>query len=143
MTAPLERQRTTDSSALAAERMTKTFGRDEIVFAEGSEGSHMYLIVAGSVNIIKLDEDERTVLTTLGPGEMFGEMALLDTGIRTATAVAAADDTRVMAIDQGRFVYLVSQQPAFALSVMRVLSRRIIALSAQLVGHSGETHGQQ
>lgn len=124
-------------SASSVEKMTKTFQRDEIVFEEGHDGSHMFLVIAGSVRITKATDHGPALLTTLGPGDMFGEMAVVDSGVRTATAVAADDETRLMAIDQGRFVYLVSQQPAFALSVMRVLSRRIGALSAQLQQERG------
>lgn len=127
-------------SATSAEKMTRTFHRDEVVFEEGSEGHHMYLVIAGAVKIMKATDGGQALLTTLGTGDMFGEMALLDSGIRTATAVAAEDETRLMAIDQGRFVYLVSQQPAFALSVMRVLSRRLVTTNAQVQYQLGEQH---
>lgn len=127
-------------SMISAEQMTKIFQPGEVVFEDGSKGSHMYLVIAGTVNIVKSTEQGQTLLTTLSTGDMFGEMAVVDSGIRTATAVAAEHGAQLMAIDQGRFVYLVSQQPAFALSVMRVLSRRIGALSAQLKSQTQETH---
>lgn len=104
----------------------------DMVFVEGSEGRHMYLIVSGQVEINVSASGGKSVLTTLGPGEMFGEMALVDSGVRTANAMAVTDDTSVMAIDQAYFVYLVSQQPAFALSIMRVMSQRIAKLSDQV-----------
>ncbi len=130
-------------SAASAEKMTRTFHRDEVVFEEGSEGHHMYLVIAGAVKIMKTTERGEALLTTLGTGDMFGEMALLDSGIRTATAVAAENETQLMAIDQGRFVYLVSQQPAFALSVMRVLARRLVTANAQVQHQLGERHEHQ
>lgn len=115
-----------------AEKFTSTFSANEVVFAEGSEGNQMYLIISGGVSIIKNTESGPRTLATLGEGEIFGEMALLDTGVRAAGAIAAKDNTQLMAIDQARFVYLVSQQPAFALSVMRVMAKRIADLGVKL-----------
>lgn len=115
-----------------AEKFTRRFARDDVIFAEGSAGNHMYLIVAGQVGIVKATDSGPRLLATLGEGEIFGEMALVDSGQRAAGAVAVSDDTELMAIDQARFVYLVSQQPAFALSVMRVMAQRIAALGVRL-----------
>jgi len=69
----------------------------------------------------------KTVIVTLGKGEFFGEMAVIDGSSRSATAIAAAPNTRVMRINHARFVYLVSQQPAFALMIMDALSKRLRA----------------
>jgi CRP-like cAMP-binding protein len=55
-----------------------------------------------------------------------------------ATALALVDDTRLVAIDQARFVYIVSQQPAFALSIMRVMAQRINALAPAATLAAGE-----
>ena len=81
----------------------------------------------------------KTVIVTLGKGEFFGEMAVIDGSSRSATAIAAAPDTRVMRINHARFVYLVSQQPAFALMVMDALSKTAAGLQCrQLQG--GRVH---
>ena len=71
---------------------------------------------------------------TLGKGEFFGEMAVIDGSARSATAIAAAADTKVMRINHARFVYLVSQQPAFALMVMDALSKRLRASNTRNFG---------
>jgi hypothetical protein len=52
-------------------------------------------------------------------------MSLVDLSPRTATAKAVEDDTRLVAIDQAKFLYMVGQQPAFALTIMHALCRRI------------------
>jgi len=57
-------------------------------------------------------------------------MAVIDGSARSATAVAAVSGTRVMRINHARFVYLVSQQPAFALMIMDALSKRLRASNA-------------
>ena len=72
----------------------------------------------------------KTIIIKLGKGECFGEMAGIDGAARSATAIASAPDTRVMRINHARFVYLVSQQPAFALMVMDALSKRLRASNA-------------
>ena len=61
----------------------------------------------------------------MGTGEFFGEMALVDGGIRDAAAFAEHSSTRLAEIDRARFIYLVSQQPAFALTVIRTLCQRL------------------
>ena len=71
-----------------------------------------------------------SLIVTLGKGEFFGEMAVIDGSARSATAIAAAPKTRVMRINHARFVYLVSQQPAFALMIMDALSKRLRASNA-------------
>jgi len=65
------------------------------------------------------------VLAEVGPGDFFGEMSLVDSSPRTATARAIEGGTRLVAIDQAKFLYLVGQQPAFALTIMHELCRRI------------------
>lgn len=112
-----------------AEKFIQGFPAGEVIFPEGSEGNEMFVVLSGSVNILKQINEEDQVVATLDAGEMFGEMALLDSGTRMATARAGEQGARVVAIDQARFVYLVSQQPAFALSVMRVMAKRLAGAS--------------
>lgn len=109
-----------------AERFIQPYQAGEQVFQEGDIGKEMFVVVSGSVEIYRqTPEGGRKVLATLSSGEMFGEMALVAEGRRFASARAAADDTRLVCIDQARFVYLVSQQPAFALSVIRMMAQRL------------------
>lgn len=80
----------------------------------------MFAIVEGIVEI----HIEGRVLDTLGEGEFFGEMALVDHGPRSASA-RAKTDCRIAAIDEKRFGFMVQQTPYFALEVIRVLVRRL------------------
>ena len=111
-----------------SDRFIQQFDSGATVFDQGSAGNHMYVVLAGCVEIRREQDGAPVTLATLGEGEIFGEMALVDSGIRMASAVAVAEGTRLVAIDQARFVYIVSQQPAFALSIMRVMAQRIQAL---------------
>ena len=90
----------------------------------------MFVVLDGTVDIAKIDGGNKTVIVSLGKGEFFGEMAVIDGSARSATAIASAPATRVMRINHARFVYLVSQQPAFALMVMDALSKRLRASNA-------------
>jgi len=106
-------------------RFVREYGRGDTVFEQGSRGASMYVILAGKVRIERLGSAGPEILSELGPGEFFGEMALVDSGTRMAAAVALSDETRLAEIDRARFIYLISQQPAFSLTVMRVLSQRL------------------
>ena len=115
---------------MAIEKCINEFGVGDVIFEEGSSGRELFVVLEGRVDIAKLNGASKTVIVTLGKGEFFGEMAVIDGSSRSATAIAAAPDTRVMRINHARFVYLVSQQPAFALMVMDALSKRLRASNA-------------
>jgi CRP/FNR family transcriptional regulator len=115
---------------MAIEKCINEFGVDDVIFEEGSTGRELFVVLDGEVEIAKVNGGTRTTIVTLGKGEFFGEMAVIDGSARSATAIAAAPNTRVMKINHARFVYLVSQQPAFALMVMDALSKRLRASNA-------------
>ncbi len=64
------------------------------------------------------------MLESVGPGGIFGEMALIDGGPRSAAALAA-EATEVAVIDKAAFHALVREEPAFALAIMRLLAERV------------------
>ena len=115
---------------MAIEKCIDQFEVDDVIFEEGSSGRELFVVLDGKVDIAKANGGGKTVIVTLGKGEFFGEMAVIDGSARSATAIAAAPRTRVMRINHARFVYLVSQQPAFALMVMDALSKRLRASNA-------------
>jgi CRP/FNR family transcriptional regulator len=112
---------------MAIEKCIHAFGVDDVIFEEGSTGRELFVVLDGEVEIAKVSGPTRTTIIRLGKGEFFGEMAVIDGSARSATAIAAAPNTKVMRINHARFVYLVSQQPAFALMVMDALSKRLRA----------------
>jgi CRP/FNR family transcriptional regulator, cyclic AMP receptor protein len=116
--------------AMTIEKCINAFGVDDVIFEEGSTGRELFVVLDGEVEIAKLDGARKTSIIKLGMGEFFGEMAVIDGSARSATAIASAPNTRVMRINHARFVYLVSQQPAFALMVMDALSKRLRASNA-------------
>ena len=112
---------------MAIEKCINEYDVGQVIFEEGSTGRELFVVLDGQVAIAKANGPDRTVIVTLGKGEFFGEMAVIDGSSRSASAIAAAPSTRVMRINHARFVYLVSQQPAFALMIMDALSRRLRA----------------
>ena len=117
-------------NTMAIEKCINEFDVDDVIFEEGSAGRELFVVLDGKIDIVKIVGDSKTVIVTLGKGEFFGEMAVIDGSARSASAIAAAPRTRAMRINHARFVYLVSQQPAFALMIMDALSKRLRASNA-------------
>src|ERR1043165_4314469 len=115
---------------MAIEKCINEYDVDDVIFEEGSTGRELYVVLDGKVDIAKMNDGVRPPIVPLGKGEFFGEMAVIDGSSRSATAIAAAPNTKVMRINHARFVYLVSQQPAFALMIMDALSKRLRASNA-------------
>lgn len=116
------------------QRFTRVLAAGEDVFRAGDRGGSMYVVLEGAVEVLEEAEGAtgERVIVRLGAGDTFGEIALVATGVRTRTVRAVQSPTRLMEIDRARFVYLVGQQPAFALTVMRGLCRRIEAMDNTL-----------
>lgn len=110
-------------------KFTKVYSRSEIIFEEGDPGSEMYIVHSGKVKIYRDSEGSEIEIDTLGPGEFFGEMALVDFAPRSASARAIEDDTALVALDKNKFLFLVSHHPVFALVVMHQLCQKIRTLS--------------
>lgn len=108
-----------------AEKFLRVYGAGEVVFEEGSTGRQMYVVSTGRVNVLQHADGRLVQIGSLGPGDIFGEMALVDDRPRSATVIAAVADTRILEVDQAIFVYLVGQQPAFALMVLKAISLRL------------------
>jgi CRP/FNR family cyclic AMP-dependent transcriptional regulator len=123
---------------MAIEKCINEYDVDDVIFEEGSTGRELYVVLDGKVDIAKMNDAVRIPIVTLGKGEFFGEMAVIDGSARSATAIAAAPNTKVMRINHARFVYLVSQQPAFALMIMDALSKRLRASNAAQFRAAGQ-----
>ena len=83
---------------MTIEKCINEFDVNDVIFEEGSTGRELFVVLDGKVEIAKMNGASKTVIVTLGKGEFFGEMAVID-GSRSATAIAAAPHTRVMRIN--------------------------------------------
>lgn len=90
------------------------------IFTEGTPGDVVYVIMDGEVEVLVRNK----LLDVLRPGDILGEMALIDAQSRSATAMAKTA-CRMAVIDEKRFLYMVQQTPLFSLHVMRVLVQRL------------------
>ncbi len=97
----------------------------QIVFLEGQSGDVMYVIIEGEVEILV----GNNLIETLRAGEIFGEMALIDTKPRSATAVAKTG-CKLAPVNRKRFIFLVQQTPNFALQLLAVMSERLRRMNA-------------
>jgi CRP/FNR family transcriptional regulator, cyclic AMP receptor protein len=94
----------------------------QVIFRTGDPGDVMYVVLSGAVEMWHGEQ----LLALVGPNEPFGELALIDDGPRSATAIVRGTCTLAV-IDQKRFLYMVQETPQFALTVMRVLAERLRA----------------
>ncbi|MFP3879443.1 MAG: Crp/Fnr family transcriptional regulator, partial [Dehalococcoidia bacterium] len=114
-------------------KVRQRYGRSEVIFEQGSTGSEMYLIHSGKVLLsIRSNEAQQTPLVILGAGDFFGEMALVDDSPRSATASAVEDGTELIVMDRAKFMFMVRQQPEFALSLMHTLCQRLRDMDKRL-----------
>jgi CRP/FNR family cyclic AMP-dependent transcriptional regulator len=98
----------------------KNFPAGSVIATEGAQGDHMYVVMSGEVAI---SINDQTLAMAL-PGEMVGEMALINSNIRSAT-LTAKTDCRLALIDQASFNSLLRYVPDFSFHVMKVLAGRL------------------
>jgi uncharacterized membrane protein len=97
----------------------------EVLFRVGEEGERMYIVCEGAVELATTDKlGQKIVLHDAGPGELFGELSLLDQGPRTANAVAMAA-THLLVLDRGALLRFVRARPEAALDMMAVMAARL------------------
>jgi CRP/FNR family transcriptional regulator, cyclic AMP receptor protein len=113
-------------------KVTRTFQEMEVIFEEGSHGDEMYIVHSGLVKLVRKSAAGETVIALIEPGEFFAEMALVDNAPRSVTALAGTDQTRLLVLDRDKFLFLISHQPAFALTIMHVLCQRVREMNEKL-----------
>lgn len=106
----------------------RTFDAGEKVFLEHETGDSMFVVRSGLIDIVTFGR----VLERIGPNGLFGEMALIDDGERSAAALAA-EPSELAVIDRAAFLDLVSHDARFALRIMHTLAERIRHLKALLL----------
>ena len=111
--------------AMIAQRMVEVdFPKDHVIARQGEVGSGLFLVASGSVRVVR---DGRTI-ANIGPGDFFGELALLDGRPRVAQVIAN-EPTTCLGLATWDFEAVVKEQPAVALAVMRVLAGRLRELT--------------
>ena len=121
-------------SALASRMSLSTYEAGKVVFHEDEPGSTLQVIAAGSVRIyIPAEGGEEAPLALLNAGDCFGELALLDGGSRTASAVTLAR-TAILTLERDEFLRFVTNYPQGAAAVFRSPAALIRKQNSQLYG---------
>jgi CRP/FNR family transcriptional regulator, cyclic AMP receptor protein len=107
----------------------RSFVKGETVYRRGDQGDSLMVIVTGRLKIWNTTADAReVVLNFLGPGDINGEIAVLDGGVRTATATAL-EPTEVVVLYRRDLMPVLEQQPAALVEVVQVLCEKLRAAS--------------
>ena len=110
----------------------KAFGKNEVIFKEGAYEQCMYVILSGSVNIYAdFGKKDEKLLTTLDAGQFFGEIGIAEALPRTATAIAAEDNTTLSEITNDNFSAYFRNEPQKTLAIMRHMSNRLRTLTQE------------
>jgi CRP-like cAMP-binding protein len=110
------------------------YNAGRIIFGEGDPGAHLYLVAAGRVSVEVSAEDGRNlVFHTFGPGEVFGELALLDGEPRSADAVAQ-EPCDLLLLSRADFLRFLDVHPGVAIRLLAVLSRYLRQTNQQAQG---------
>jgi CRP-like cAMP-binding protein len=102
----------------------RTYPKGSMVFAEGEPGQELFIIQKGSVTITKVVDNNEVILAVLKPGDIFGEMALLEAKPRAASAVAY-EECLLMAVNRANFELMIRTQPQLVARLTTLLADRI------------------
>jgi CRP/FNR family transcriptional regulator len=128
-----------DLARVADVTVPRTFQGGEAIFHEGDESDTCYVVRSGHVRAVREHTDGRTLtLATLGPGEIFGELAIFDEERRSAT-VEALDDLEVVAILGADMRRMLRLHPDIAVKLLAALSRRLRETNERLTRQSFQT----
>ena len=112
--------------SIAKDVQPRRFGQGEIIFREGDPGQVLYLVQAGQVRIYVngLDGSETSVILFGRPGDMFGELAVID-GLPSSATAVALDETLLYTISRESFRLHMQRFPQLALNFMKELTHRV------------------
>lgn len=111
--------------ALSSKTVTRAYPKNTILISEGDLSDSMYLILAGRVKVYAGDENGHEVLiNSLGRGDYFGELALLDEHPRSAS-VMTLEPSKMMILSRAVFLECLDAHPSMSRSLLRVLARKV------------------
>jgi CRP/FNR family transcriptional regulator, cyclic AMP receptor protein len=124
----------------ALSKLYDRFGREytpfERIFSEGETGNDMYVVIGGSVEVLRTPVEaggkDAVVLARPGVGDFFGEMSMLLDELRSATVRAGAEGAKVVRFSPGNFDLIVKLQPQVAVQMLKTLAQRLRATSLRI-----------
>lgn len=109
----------------------KAYADGEIIISEGDVGDCMYVIQEGQAEVLIRSGASEIQLSILQPGDFFGEMAVFERDVRSAT-VRALGPTRVITVDKKNFMRRVHEDPALAFRLVETMSHRVRNLTTRI-----------
>jgi NNP family nitrate/nitrite transporter-like MFS transporter len=110
---------------------TQSVAAGDVIFTEGAKGDALYVVLSGTVRIHHAGPQSDVTLSTLGPGQLFGEMSLLDGEARSASATAASP-VELFLVDRAKFLRLLAKSPRMVADLLVGLSGTIRLRSKDL-----------
>jgi CRP-like cAMP-binding protein len=112
-------------------KLGRIYRDGEVIVREGEIGDRMYIVQSGRVRVTRNAEGEEIHLAELKEGDFFGELAIIEAEVRSAT-VRAFGDATLLSIDKKNFLRRVHEDPSLAYLVLQRLSQRIRQLTDEL-----------
>jgi CRP/FNR family transcriptional regulator, cyclic AMP receptor protein len=114
------------------EKCGRTYNAGDVIFREGEMGNEMFIIQSGKVKISKqLKDGAEKTLVILGPGDFFGEMAVIDKDVRSANAIAI-EYSKLIALDEEVFEMHMQNNPKIVKKILKNLSTRLRDANQQI-----------
>jgi CRP-like cAMP-binding protein len=121
-----------DIESLARLSARRRYPKDTVVFFENEEGDFFFVIVEGRIKVTILGDDGREIiLSVLGPGDFFGEMALLDNEPRSATAIAI-EESELLSLHRNDFSSVLSDNRSISSALIKILTARLRRANHQI-----------
>jgi CRP/FNR family cyclic AMP-dependent transcriptional regulator len=121
---------------IARVAVPRSYPAGSVILREGDPGDTCYVLRAGRARVVRQHADGRAItLTNLGPGEIFGELAMFDGEVRSAT-VEAIDDVQAVAILAGDLKRLLSEHPEIAVKLLGALAEKLRETNARIARQS-------
>ena len=113
----------------------KLYSDGELIVRQGKSGNSMYVVQGGRVEVVQhSDRGEEQHLAYLKAGDFFGEMAVFENEVRSAT-VRADGEARVLKIDKKTLLTRIREDPLLAVNLLKTMSHRIRELDMEIARH--------
>ena len=114
-----------------SDSFVRKYPSDTMIFAESMPGEELFIIQEGNIKITKIIEDKEVLLAVLKPGDIFGEMALIENKPRSASAITY-DDCTLLAVNRANFERMIGTQPQICERITTLFAERIWLIYKQL-----------
>jgi len=115
----------------------KVYHDGDVIIRQGDVGDCMYVIQEGQVEVILENQGQEILLQVHGPGAFFGEMAIFDKDVRSAT-VRALGDAKILTVDKKNLMRRVHEDPSLAFKLVETMSGRIRELVGKVASLENE-----